>query len=378
MSWSRDPGGSASQGQPLPSPSSDLVTVVIPARNEADSVARCLDSVLGQTYRELQVIVVDGDSQDATRAVVEAYAQQDPRVELVRNPEAIIPVGMNLGLQAARGRWLVRVDAHATIGPDYVARVVAHLRSGRWGGVGGRKDGVGSTPAGCAIAAAMASRFGVGDSVYHYGTRVGTVDHVPFGAYPVALARAVGGWDRRLLVGQDHDFDRRIRDAGYQLLFDPALRIEWECRQSIRALFRQYRRYGRDRIPAMRAGPGNLRLRHTVPPALLAALIAAVLLAPLSWRVAAGLVAPYLVALLGASLLTLPKITGNRARTFLPAAFLAMHLGWGLGFWEGLAGRPPAAATSTPRQRAKARTTTARNFLGRGVTRLRTMPRRGV
>ena len=71
------------------------------------------------------------------------------------------------------------------------------------GGVGGRKDGVGSTPAGRAIAAVMGSKFGVGNSKYHHSTEVEEVDHVPFGAYPVDVIRDLGGWDEDLVANED-------------------------------------------------------------------------------------------------------------------------------------------------------------------------------
>ena len=57
-----------------------LVTVVIPALNEERSICACLDSVLGQTHRDLEVMVVDGGSTDRTRQLVEEYAATDPRV----------------------------------------------------------------------------------------------------------------------------------------------------------------------------------------------------------------------------------------------------------------------------------------------------------
>src|SRR5918992_1622344 len=126
----------------------DLVTVVIPARNEEDFIGRCLDSILAQTERNLQVIVVDGASTDRTAGVVRDYMARDDRVELQVNPEAITPKSLNVGLEATRGRWFVRVDAHATVPPDYVKRTVHHLETGGWGGVGGRKDGVGVTGTG--------------------------------------------------------------------------------------------------------------------------------------------------------------------------------------------------------------------------------------
>lgn len=313
----------------------DLVTVVIPARNEERAIRPCLEAVLASDEPRLQVIVVDGASTDRTAAVVREVAAADPRVELLANPDAIIPVALNLALAAARGAWLVRIDAHATVPSDYVRLAVARLRDG-WGGVGGRKDGVGETPAGTAIAAAMASRFGVGGSTYHHGTYAREVEHVPFGAYPTALARRLGGWDERLRVNQDFEFDHRVRAAGFRILFDPALVIHWESRQSIRALWDQYRRYGRGKVVVMALHPESVKLRHLVAPALVAALAtgcagALLLRQPLVLAATAG---PYVVVLLLGTATTAKRVPAGARRWVLPA-FAAMHVGWGLGFWRG-------------------------------------------
>jgi cellulose synthase/poly-beta-1,6-N-acetylglucosamine synthase-like glycosyltransferase len=314
-----------------------VVTVVIPARDEERAIGACLDAVLAQSEPSLQVIVVDGDSRDATARIVREYMARDSRVELVTNPDGIIPRSLNLALDQARGRWFVRVDAHATIPPTYVEKIVARLATGQWGGVGGRKDGVGVTPAGRAIAAAMGSRFGVGNSTYHYGTEPGTVEHIPFGAYPVALCRALGGWDEACVVNQDFEFDWRVRQAGHELYFDPELSIDWECRQSITDLYHQYRRYGRGKANVAALHPASVRPRHLAAPALVASLgVALTLLVRRRPLAAALVVAPYAAALTTATAITSPSVDTD-ARPFVAPAFAAMHLGWGLGFWQGCA-----------------------------------------
>jgi glycosyltransferase involved in cell wall biosynthesis len=314
------------------------VTVVIPARNERDAIVPCLESLQRQTERRVQIIVVDGGSEDGTSDVVRELAKDDDRIELLDNPDRTVPFALNRALEAARAPLLVRVDAHATVPTGYVAKAAELLESGRWGGVGGIKRGVGRTPAGRAISAAMSSPFGVGGSVYHYGTHPQEVDHVPFGAYPVALARALGGWGEEFTVNQDFEFDYRIRAAGNRILFDPALVIDWECRQSLRALARQYRRYGKGKVKVAARHPRSLRARHVIPPALVAWLTAALVVSVGSRRglqVAIPAVAPYVVVLAVATL-TSPALPDRPARPFLPAAFAVMHVSWGIGFWEGL------------------------------------------
>ena len=313
----------------------DLVAVLVPARNEERSIAACLASIQDQTHRRLQIIVVDGASDDATPEILAKLAADDPRIEVVPNPRRIIPTALNLGLAAARGPWLVRVDAHSTVPPDYVRQALAHLRTGRYGAVGGRKDGVAWTPAGRAIAAVLGSKFGVGGSTYHWGEDVCFVEHVPFGAYPVDLLRSMGGWDEGIPANEDFELDYRLRLAGHDLLFDPALRISWQTRQSIGALFRQYRRYGAGKVLAARKHPASMRPRHVAAPVLVAMLATAVAALPASRKVAGALVLPYAVALAGASVQTARSVDAG-SRRYVAPAFVAMHLGWGVGFWAQL------------------------------------------
>ncbi|MDQ3982234.1 MAG: glycosyltransferase, partial [Actinomycetota bacterium] len=276
-------------GRPL----TTLVSVLVPARDEERWIGRCLDSVLAQTHRDLEVLVADGLSSDATAAIAGEHARQDPRVRLLTNPRRTTASSLNLCLAEAAGDVVVRVDAHSEIPPDYVALALERLGEGRWGGVGGRKDGVGFGAGGRAIAAALGSPFGVGNSVYHYGTARQTVDHVPFGVYPTEVLRSLGGWNEDVASNEDYELDYRLRVAGYELLFDPALRIRWVSKQTLRDLFAQYRRYGRGKSQVARLHPSSIAPRHLAAPALVAMLAAAAALSPRRRRAAAALVAPY-------------------------------------------------------------------------------------
>ncbi len=318
----------------------DLVTIVVPCLDEERAISGCLDALVCQTHRNLEILVVDGGSSDRTRDLVAAYSAIDDRVSLLDNPRRTQPAALNVAWPVARGEFLARMDAHATVGPTYVEQMVASFRSGDWGGVGGRKDAVGYTPTGRAIAAALASPFGVGNSVYHHGVSAQAVDHIPFGAYPTAVVAALGGWDENTPVNEDFEFDFRVRQSGRELLFDPSLVIAWEGRQTVQLLGRQYRRYGRGKSKVVIKHPQSTALRHLAPPALLAMLVVAAAVAPFRPKWAAALVAPYvgLVALGTATIV--PKLADAEERRVVPLALMAMHLPWGLGFWEGLAGAP--------------------------------------
>ncbi len=323
---------------------SPLVSVLMPVRDEAGSVAGAVASVLQQTHQDLEVLVMDGRSTDDTRDIVEAIA--DPRVRLLDNPGISIPCGLNVGLQAARGEYVARVDAHARVNVEYLALALAHLAAAAdLAAVGGRRLTEASTPVGRTIGLALSSPFGVGDSINHYAMQAQRTDHASFGVYRTDVARAVGGWDENLPANEDVDFDFRILDEGFGILYEPAMEIHWQVRETLPDLAHQYRRYGRGKGAMVRKnGPSAVRLRHLAPPALVADLglagVAALIGRP---RVALSLTAPYAAVLAYATVRT--RTTARRADASVaafPAALATMHLSWGLGFLEGLAGREAA------------------------------------
>ena len=85
-------------------PTADLVTVVVPARDEEANIDACLRSILGQDWPDLQVIVVDGKSRDGTAAIVRRYAMRDRRVEALVNHDGRITMSDSKVIEAAVDR----------------------------------------------------------------------------------------------------------------------------------------------------------------------------------------------------------------------------------------------------------------------------------
>jgi hypothetical protein len=119
---------------PVAAPDAPLVSLVIPARNEARSIARCVESLLASAYRAVEVIVVDDHSTDDTGAIVRRIAARDARVRVVTPPP--LPDdwfgkqwACDAGAAIARGEILGFLDADTWSAPDLVPRVVNTMRS---------------------------------------------------------------------------------------------------------------------------------------------------------------------------------------------------------------------------------------------------------
>ena len=113
---------------PQPAP---LISILVPARNEADNIATCLDSLLRQDYPNFEVLVLDDESSDGTAAVVERIAAADPRVRLLSGKPlphgwAGKPFACHQLAAEARGDWLLFTDADTVHAPLALRSALGH------------------------------------------------------------------------------------------------------------------------------------------------------------------------------------------------------------------------------------------------------------
>lgn len=102
----------------------DLISVIVPAYNIAPWLSRCLDSILAQTYKNLEIIVIDDGSTDETSQIIDEYAKKDSRVVAVHQNNAGLVAVRNRGIELASGDWIGFVDGDDAIEPDMYARLL--------------------------------------------------------------------------------------------------------------------------------------------------------------------------------------------------------------------------------------------------------------
>ncbi|MCM1355722.1 MAG: glycosyltransferase [Staphylococcus sp.] len=106
-----------------------MVSIIIPAYNAEKYIRQAVGSALSQTCRDVEVIVVDDGSTDATAGIVGEFAATDPRVRLIREPQSGVSIARNTGLKAAGGEWICFLDSDDVMLPGCVGTLLDVARS---------------------------------------------------------------------------------------------------------------------------------------------------------------------------------------------------------------------------------------------------------
>jgi glycosyltransferase involved in cell wall biosynthesis len=333
------------------------VSIVIPCRNESAYIEGCLDSILASDYPldRLQILVIDGRSNDGTRDILSRYCQAHPSVTFLDNPQSTTPAGLNVGVRAASGDIIIRMDVHVVYPADYISRLVLGLLESGVDNVGGVLHTIpaADTAVARAIALGMSHRFGVGNAHFRIGVdRPQEVDTVPFGCFRREVFNRVGLFDEELIRNQDDEFNFRLITRGGRVLLLPGVSCRYYARSSLRQLARMYYQYGYFKPLVARKIGRIMTVRQLIPAVLVAGLIG---FAALSlWSSAATMALVLLVALYASAVIVSAGMTlathGLRCAAALAVVFPVLHLSYGSGFLLGI--RDHILVRSAPRMSA--------------------------
>lgn len=317
----------------------DLVSVLVPVRNEAAGIRETVAAMQAQRFPgRLEFLFIDGRSEDATREILRELARHDSRIRLLDNPGCEVTPALNIGLRAARGRHVARMDAHALYPPDYVAVGVRRLDLGDVDWVSGPQIPHGTDKWSRRTELALRSPLGIGGSPFR---RALSEEIETDGAFTGMWRRETlerhSGWDEDWIVNEDGELAARIRNAGGRIVCVPQMASRYFPRRSIGALARQYWRYGQYRAKTCGRHPQSIRRSHMLPPALVCAVAISVLPLPSAARVARLALGAYAAALVVESARLARRATRRGDAPFLPVVLAAMHLAWGGGFIVGSA-----------------------------------------
>src|SRR4051812_26447572 len=206
-----------------PSEEPVLASILIPVLNEERHIRETVKAMQAQRADgALEFLFMDGRSEDATKAILEEIGREDPRVRVLDNPDRRTAHGLNVGLKAARGEYVVRMDAHGIYPPDYVQLGVERLARGDTEWVAGPAVPQGTGAWSRRVAVALQSGLGAGGSSKWTPEDDGNAPAeereldtgVWAGVWRRETLERFGGWDADWPVNQDSELARRVLDAG--------------------------------------------------------------------------------------------------------------------------------------------------------------------
>jgi glycosyltransferase involved in cell wall biosynthesis len=321
--------------------SEPAVSVIIPVLNEERFLKQSVQAILNQNYSgQFEIILALGPSKDQTNFIAQELAK-DQRIKLVKNPSGRTASALNNAIKNSNFDIIVRLDGHAIVDSSYIKNAVKTLLESGADNVGGLMKAEGTNAFEKSVAAAMTSKFGVGNAPFHVGGKSGEVDTVYLGTFRKSALERVGYFDESFIRAQDWEMNYRIRKTGGKIWFNPDLVVSYRPRKNILQLAKQYFEYGQWRKQVTKTYPETVSMRYLAPPVTVSGLIAGFVMVlfskilDINW-LQIGWLAPlvYLTVILLAFLSIGSKI-GLLSRLYLLLVLPTMHLSWGVGFLKG-------------------------------------------
>lgn len=227
-----------------------LVSIVVPAYNEAKVIRHCVDSILASAYRNREVILVDDGSTDDTLARMREYGRQ-PGVMVLARPNGGKASALNAGLKLARGEIILFVDADGIFEPDTIDQLLAGFDSERVGAVCG-SDSPANLDRLLTRLANLQTHVGTG-----FARRaLSLINCLPIvsgnlGAFRRSVLEQTGPF-REGFIGEDLELTWRVHKAGYRVAFQPAARVRAETPSTLAGLWKQRVRWARGLLQTSR------------------------------------------------------------------------------------------------------------------------------
>jgi glycosyltransferase involved in cell wall biosynthesis len=326
-------------------------------RNEEEYIVNCLDSIFANDFprEKYEVLVADGDSTDRSRELILQKAAIFDNIKLLRNKQKIVPIGLNEAIRQARGRYIIRLDAHCEYPPTYIRECVNELERTGAANVGGRcvtQPGA-HTPIARAIALLTQIRAGVGNSAYRIGAGDRYVDTVPFGAFRREIFDKIGLYREDLVRNQDYELNARIRKHGGRIFLSSKIHFIYYNSPTAARFMRQGVLNGFWNALCWRQYPVAFCWRHAVPAAFVGTLLGSLLLGTFFSPIMSlffAISGLYVAIALTAAFQIGMNSHDWRAALLAPGLMFTYHFVYGLGTLVGLFDNPITAKIASLRK----------------------------
>jgi succinoglycan biosynthesis protein ExoA len=322
-----------------------MITVICPVFNEAAYIKSLLDFFARALPAEKELILVDGNSTDATCDIIDQYKQQHPHlnIRLLQNPDRYVPFALNKAIPHASGDLVVRLDAHTDYDLDYFERIIDVFERTNADIVGGPMRIAAGNNIQNAIGYATSTIFGVGNSSFHFEDYEGVADSVYLGAWKKNIFDKTGLFDTSFKRNQDDEFHYRAKSLGFTVYQHPSIKLYYHPRKNLSLLFKQYFEYGLYKPLVLKKIRSAFNLRHIIPSLFSLYLLALPFFLYVGfyfWLIPLFL---YLVVSFGFTLRSRKSIV---VMLLIPAVYFIIHIAYGIGFIGGLFINPAKRETT--------------------------------
>lgn len=319
-----------------------FVTALIVMRNEHNYIERSLMSFVNQTYPKdnYEIIVVDGGSDDGSldivNNIIQKYSTERFHISILDNPKRILAAGWNLGIKAAKGEYVTRIDAHAVADPDFIEKSVEVMMRTKASCVGGKLTSISEDGTDNIVSKILSSPLGVGNSSFRVSNSEGVVDTAVYGLYKKDLFERIGYFDESMVRSQDLEMHGRIRRDGGIFYFSPVIHSTYYTRNTIKKMLKQAYGNGKWNMVLIKRGVSGLSLRHLVPFIFVLYFLLSVaggFVYHWIWWLCLGVL--FLHLMLGV-IFSIKKSAKVKEILAMPFLFMALHFAYGLGYFSGL------------------------------------------
>jgi glycosyltransferase involved in cell wall biosynthesis len=316
------------------------ISIIIPCRNEEKYIGECLTSLLNQVNvkDKMEILVVDGMSNDNSRAIIQKISSKNPKVKLLDNPNFSTPHALNIGIVNAKGEYFAILGAHAEYSPDYLSTCLELVNNHpEVACVGGPIISKGKSSFAEAAALAMSSVIGVGNAKHRFPNYEGYAEMACFPVFRRDVFDKYGLYDESLIKNQDDEFCFRITRSGEKVFISPKAKSSYFVRESPITLFKQYCNYGFWRVAVLKKHRIPISHRQQIPILFYFLVVLLAVLGLIFQNLMLGISLP-IIYFLTIILFTIPIFVKEKLNIAIrfPVAVVVLHMSYAVGFLGGI------------------------------------------
>lgn len=319
-----------------------LVSVVVGLLNEEKFLPRLIEDFKKQTYNhnEIELIFIDGMSKDDSWKILEDFKNSNHDfydVVLLKNPKVILSAGMNVGIKAARGECILKVDCHSHITDNFIENNVKIIEEGE-DVCGGPRPNIieNADNFSKTLLLVEENMFGSGIADYRKKTTKKYVSSVFQGMYKKSIFDKIGLLDEKVGRVEDNELHYRIRKNGYKIRYSNDILSYQYTRPTLKRMLKQKYSNGYWIGKVSHVYPKAFSIFHFVPLAFVLAIIFSLCMIPITSIFIILLSSVYFLFTILITIMTIINNEFNITILLMPIILFLIHVYYGVGTLVGL------------------------------------------